>query len=210
MIDLQQALIALGVALAAYAICSVNFSIAIARLLGKADPREIGSKNAGATNMARVAGWPAAASVLLLDLGRAFLVIWGARAAGLGELSPAMALPLLLGNLFPLFHRFRGGKGVAAAVGAMLAIAPLAMLFGGGLFLIALALFRRVSIGSMLMCLGFPVWFLVFDGTTTELATAATIAGVVLVTHRRNIARIARGEEPRLGERAEQTPQEQR
>ena len=201
MIDVQKALLVAGLAIGTYLLGSINFSIVLARLLGKPDPRTIGSKNAGATNMARVAGKPAAAAVLLLDLGRAFVVIWGTRALGLHDLAPAMALPLLLGNLHPVFHRFRGGKGVAATVGVLLAISPPVMLFGGGVFLLTTALFRRVSIGSILMCASYPLWFALFDGTTAELATTATIAVVVVTTHRRNIARIARGVEPRIGER---------
>ncbi|MBW2278828.1 MAG: glycerol-3-phosphate 1-O-acyltransferase PlsY [Deltaproteobacteria bacterium] len=203
MIDVQKALLVVGLAVGTYILGSINFSIVLARLLGKPDPRKFGSKNAGATNMARTAGKPAAVAVLLLDLGRAFVVIWGTRALGLQDLAPAMALPLLLGNLYPVLHRFRGGKGVAASVGAMVAIAPPVMLFGGGVFLLAAALFRRVSIGSILMCASYPAWFALFNGTTAELATAATIAAVVVVTHRRNIARLARGVEPRIGERRE-------
>jgi len=201
MLDVDKTLLVCGLAIGTYLLASINFSIMLARLLGKPDPRTVGSKNAGATNMARVVGKPAAVLVLLLDLARAFVVIWTTRALGLEELAPAMALPLMLGNLFPAFHRFRGGKGVAAAVGAMLAISPPVMLFGGGVFLVVAALFRRVSIGSILMCASYPAWFALFRGTTAELATAATIALVVMVTHRRNIARIARGEEPRIGER---------
>jgi glycerol-3-phosphate acyltransferase PlsY len=203
MIDPWNTVLVVGLAIGAYLLGSINFSIALARLLGKPDPRTVGSKNAGATNMMRAAGKPAAAAVLALDLARAFAVIWGSRALGLHDLAPAMALPLFLGNLYPVFHRFRGGKGVAAAVGATLAICPPAMLFGGGVFLIAIALFCRVSIGSMLMCTAFVVWFAVFRGTAVELVTAATIALTVFVTHRGNIARIARGEEPRIGTRRE-------
>lgn len=203
MVDVQQLLLVAGLAVGAYLLGSINFSIALARILGKPDPRSVGSGNAGATNMARAAGRPAAAAVLVLDVARACAAIWGTRALGLHDLAPAMALPLLLGNLYPVFHRFRGGKGVAAAAGAMLAISPPAMLFGGGVFLVALAALRRVSIGSMAMCLAYPLWFAVFGGTTAELATAATIAAVALATHRQNIARIARGEEPRVGDRRE-------
>jgi glycerol-3-phosphate acyltransferase PlsY len=198
--DAPKLLIAAGFVAAAYLLGSINFSILLARLLGKPDPRTVGSGNAGATNMARAAGKPAAAAVLALDLARAFAVIWGARWFGLVELAPAMALPLFLGNLYPAFHRFRGGKGVAAAVGAMLAISPAAMLFGGGVFLLSVALFRRVSIGSILMCLSYPLWFALFDGTPAELATAGVFGLVVIATHRTNIARIASGDEPRIGE----------
>lgn len=199
-----------GAAIGAYLLGSVNFSILLARLLRKPDPRTVGSGNAGATNLARVAGYPWAVVVLLLDLGRAFGVVYGAVLLGLGELSPALTLPLLLGNLYPLYHRFRGGKGVAAAVGAMLAIEPLAMLCGGGVFFAGAAVTRRVSVGSLAMAASYPAWTWLFGGPRTELVTAATIGGLVIFTHRLNIARLARGEEPRIGARATRTGPEER
>jgi len=188
----------LGAGVGSYLAASVNFSIVAARLLGKGDLRSIGSGNAGATNLSRAAGKPAAAIVLAADLGRASGIILAARALGLGDLASALALPFLLGNLFPVFHGFKGGKGVAASVGLVLAISPLAMLCGGGVFLAVLAISRRVSPGSIAMALGYPAWIWLFGGSATEIAVCGTIALVVAATHRGNIARMIRGEEPRL------------
>jgi acyl phosphate:glycerol-3-phosphate acyltransferase len=192
-------LLVAGTALGSYLAGSLNFSVLASRTLGLKDPRRSGSGNAGATNLSRSAGMPVALGVLVLDLGRAAGVIWGGRAAGLEELAPTLALPLLLGNLFPLFHGFRGGKGVAASCGAMLAISPPALLCGGGLFLLVLALFRRVSPGSLAMCTSFPLWLWLLDGSVTEIAVAGALGAAMLVTHRANLARLVRGEEPRLG-----------
>ncbi len=186
----------------AYLLGSINFSIAAARILRAGDLRAMGSGNAGATNLARAAGKPAAAVVLALDLGRAFAVIHGAFLMGVGDLSPAMALPLLAGNLFPLFHRFRGGKGVAASVGIILAISWQSMLCGGGVFLLVFALSRRVSPASILMCAGYPAWIWLWGGSATEMAVAGTIALLIPITHRVNISRLLAGTEPRTGGRA--------
>ncbi|MFO8073100.1 MAG: glycerol-3-phosphate acyltransferase [Polyangia bacterium] len=197
-----------GAALGSYLAGSVNFSVLASRLLGLGDPRRAGSGNAGATNLFRTAGMPVALGVLVLDLGRAAGVIWGGRTAGLEGLAPALALPLLLGNLFPVFHGFRGGKGVAATSGSMLAISPLALLCGGGLFLLLMASFRRVSLGSLAMCASFPLWLWLLDGSVTEIAVAGTLGAAMLVTHRANLARLVRGEEPRLGRSASEAKSE--
>jgi glycerol-3-phosphate acyltransferase PlsY len=193
--------IALGAAAAAaYLAGSINFSIVASRLLGRGDPRSAGSGNAGATNLARTLGRGPALFVLALDLGRAFAVIRGGQLLGLGDPSAALALPLLLGNLFPLFHSFRGGKGVATAAGAMLAIDPAAMLCGGGVFLVVAALTRRVSAGSLCMALSFGPWLWLFDRPAAAIAVGAAIALVIPLTHRANLRRLLDGSEPRLGE----------
>ena len=142
-----------------------------------------------------------AVPVLLLDIGKAAGVIWGARLLGFGEFAVAFALPMLLGNLFPVFHHFRGGKGVAAAVGIMLAIDPVAMLLGGLILLVVVAVSRRVSLGSLAMVLFYPFWIWLDDGPMNTLVTVLAIALVILFTHRENMERLARGLEPKIGEK---------
>ena len=188
-----------GVFVGAYAAGSVNFSLLAARLLGHGDLRSHGSGNAGATNLARVAGKGAAGAILALDIARGAAVIFAASALGLGPLAPLAAIPLLLGNMFPVFHNLRGGKGVAAAVGAMLVISPLAVLVGGGAFFAAFAIGRRVSLGSLCMALAYPVSTLLFGGDGFEVCTAGAIAALLVASHRRNIARLLAGVEPRFG-----------
>jgi glycerol-3-phosphate acyltransferase PlsY len=190
---------AAGVLVGAYAAGSVNFSLLAARLLGHGDLRRHGSGNAGATNLARVAGKGAAVAVLGLDVARGAAVILAAGALGLEPWVPLAAVPLLLGNMFPVFHGFRGGKGVAAAVGAMLVISPFAMLASGGAFLAVFAIGRRVSLGSLAMALAFPGAAYLLGGTCVDVATAAAIALLLLSSHRANIARLLSGTEPRFG-----------
>ncbi len=109
---------------AAYMAGSINFSILVFRLTGRQDPRHYGSGNPGATNVYRQAGIGWAAAVLLLDVGRAVLVALAAEALVLSWQVPWVGLGLILGNRFPCFHRFQGGKGVANYLGFTAVIAP--------------------------------------------------------------------------------------
>jgi len=191
--------VAVGAAVGAYAAGSVNFSLFAARLLGHGDLRRLGSGNAGATNLARVAGKGPAAAVLALDIARGAGVIFAASAVGLDPWSPLAAIPLLLGNMFPVFHNLRGGKGVAAAVGALLVVSPFAALIGGGIFFTAFAIGRRVSAGSIAMALSYPAAAMLLGGSWVDVATATGLAVLLVASHRRNIARLAAGTEPRFG-----------
>lgn len=183
----------------AYLSGSLNTSILVARLLGRRDPRSAGSKNAGATNVLRTMGRKAALFVLFIDLAKAYLTIFALDKLNVGNMGAAFVLPYLLGNLFPVFHGFKGGKGVAAVVGAFSAVAPWAVLLGGCLFLLVLAASRRVSLGSIIMALSYPIWCVVLHAPSVTTITAATLAAVIVLTHIPNIKRLIRGEEPRIG-----------
>jgi len=196
MLEIHPLLVVAGIGLAAYAAGSVNFSILAARIAGLPDPRTSGSGNAGATNLSRAAGWPAAAAVLALDVGRAFLVVFLAEQAGSPAPAGAFALPLLLGNTYPAFHRFRGGKGVATSIGALLAAAPTVAACGVGAFLVAFAATRRASVGSLALALSYPASAWLLGGDPLEIAAAGGITLLLVFTHRANIRRLARGEEP--------------
>lgn len=201
MFVVSQEMYTVAIALGAYLLGSINFSIATCRLLGVDDPRRRGSGNPGATNLLRTVGWKIATPVLALDLAKAYVAVWAASKLGRSDIAPAMAMPLLFGNIFPLFHRFRGGKGVAAAAGAFLAIDPIAFLVGGAIFAIAVAAGRRISVGSMAMVASYPVTLWLIGGSQVAVATGGAVIAVVAVTHRGNISRLARGLEPRIGER---------
>jgi glycerol-3-phosphate acyltransferase PlsY len=171
----------------------------MARIYGIEDIRGQGSGNAGATNLLRTAGWTVALPVLLAEFFKGYFVIWMARTMGLGALAPTIAFPYVLGNLYPVFHRFKGGKGVAAMTGTCLAIDPLVMLLGGSVFLVVFRFGKIVSLGSLSMILSYPVWLLMLGGTETEFMTFSVMTVLTPITHRANIIRLIRGEEPRLG-----------
>lgn len=189
----------LGAFLLAYLSGSLNTSILVARLSGRRDPRSAGSKNAGATNVLRTMGRKAALFVLFIDFSKAYLTIFALDKLNIDGIGAAFALPYLLGNLFPVFHGFRGGKGVAAVVGTFSAVEPWAVLLGGCLFLLVLAASRRVSLGSIIMVMSYPIWCAVLHAPCVTTITAGTLATVIVLTHIPNIKRLIRGEEPRIG-----------
>ena len=182
---------------ASYLTGSVNLTIVGSHLLKVKDPRETGSGNAGATNLLRSAGPLAATPILLLDFGKAYGIIALAHVVLANPLwAAAMIIPLLVGNIYPVFHRFRGGKGVAAFVGAMLAISPIVAVLAGIVFPLTLALFRRVSAASLAMVLSHVPLFVLLGDPKTLWFVSALAALIILYTHRTNIRRLFHGEEP--------------
>lgn len=200
-LDIQNVYLFFLMASAAYILGSFNTAVIAFKLLRLPDPRAAGSGNPGATNALRAAGPKVALPVLLADLGKAYGTIWLGRACGLAEDASLLALPYVLGNLCPIFHRFRGGKGVAASVGSLLAIAPLAMLLGGLFFLLIVATTKFVSLGSLLMLLSTAVWMWFVPEISG--AGSGVVAGLLFVsalfTHRHNIMRLVHGTEPKIG-----------
>ncbi|MGC1403593.1 MAG: glycerol-3-phosphate acyltransferase [Thermodesulfobacteriota bacterium] len=175
--------------LATYLAASINFSIILFELLGKGDPRDHYSRNAGTTNVTRLLGLFWGLMILLLDMGRA-----GAAAYIGGRFLPAPLVPLLglvlvIGNQKPLFHGFRGGKGVASYLGFTAMIAPvlagascLAWLFGYGLS-------RQPFIGSILMILVLGLGTIVhYSGAWPVMISAVLTMVLILQSHKPNMA----------------------
>lgn len=199
-------MIALAVAAAAYLLGSISFAVLVVRLLQGRDLRAVGSGNAGATNVLRAAGGPAAALVLALDLAKGAVPVAVARALGLGSAAiGGAALAAVLGHVYPLFFGFRGGKGVATAAGSLVVLLPPAALAALGVFALAVAVTRVVSIGSIAAALALPAlaWALGALGVTgappREIWLGSCgIALLVLVKHHGNLRRLLAGTEPRL------------
>jgi acyl phosphate:glycerol-3-phosphate acyltransferase len=192
------------ISLAAYLLGSVSFAIVTSKLLRLPDPRSYGSKNPGATNVLRSGSRIAAALTLAGDAGKGWLAVWlaalytgAAPAAGLE--APLAGLCAYLGHLFPVFHGFRGGKGVATAAGVLLGIDP--WLAGATLasFAAIVAFFRMVSLASIIAAAFAAFYAFWLFGLRPVTATVAIMALLVIVRHRANIGRIVRGEESRLG-----------
>jgi acyl phosphate:glycerol-3-phosphate acyltransferase len=198
MVTSENAISLAAVFLVVYLIGAVNLSFLAARVAGIDDMRRIGSGNPGVTNLYRAAGLRVALPVLIGDILKAVMAVNLVLVIGQPSLRPLTILPYMFGNLFPLFHGFKGGKGVAAAVGAVLAQNPLVMLLGGGVFIILFALFRRVSIGSLSMGFSYPLWVLLLDESLLFFWVSCAVAIILVLTHRRNITRILKGTEPRL------------
>jgi glycerol-3-phosphate acyltransferase PlsY len=190
---------------AAYLLGSLTFATILVRLTRGIDIRTVGSGNAGGTNVLRTAGKPLALTVAALD------ILKGAAAVLLMQTITydprwlgAAAVAAILGHVFPVFFGFRGGKGVAAAVGSFAVLAPWAVLVIVGVFLLVVATTRYVSLGSVTAACLLPVTTgFLFHAPEGEVVAAAAAALLLIVSHRANIRRLLSGKEPRLGEKDE-------
>lgn len=193
-----------GVVLVAYLVGSISFSYVTVWLMHGRDIRELGSGNAGATNVLRTTGLTAALAVLVLDVAKGAAPILLARALGSGPpVMAAAAVAAVLGHVFPVYLRFRGGKGVATALGALGALAPLPTVVATGLVLLLISWTGYVSLGSIVGVMAAPVLMVLWKVGTWHAVAAAAIAIVVISRHAGNIRRLRAGTERRLGERVE-------
>ena len=191
---------------AAYCIGSLSFAVIVSRTMGLADPRSYGSGNPGATNVLRTGHELAAALTLIGDTGKGALAVllaalYTGESPAAGVDAPTAGAMALLGHVYPVFHGFRGGKGVATAAGVLLALHWLLGLGTLATFGIIVAFFRMVSLASMIAAVFAVFWSVFLFGPAPVSFVVGAIALLVLWRHRDNIVRIARGAEPRLGEK---------
>jgi glycerol-3-phosphate acyltransferase PlsY len=190
--------------LLAYCLGSVSFAIAVSKLMRLPDPRSYGSKNPGATNVLRTGKTVAAVLTLLGDAGKGWLAVF--LAAQLGGDVPAAGIAVFLGHLFPVFHRFRGGKGVATAAGVLfgfdlwLGLATLAT------WIVIAVFFRYSSLASLLAAVFAPIYTWWLFGLSPVLPVVAAICLLLIWRHRGNIARLLAGTESRLGQKKASPP----
>ncbi|HEX2090850.1 MAG TPA: glycerol-3-phosphate 1-O-acyltransferase PlsY [Longimicrobiaceae bacterium] len=196
---------------ASYLLGSVPASYIAGRLARGIDLREHGSGNLGATNTFRVLGPHVAAPVMVFDVLKGFAP---ARFFPLWDSSPDWRWALgygaaaIVGHVFSLYMRFRGGKGVATGAGVFLALAPAAVGIASGVWLTTLWLARMVSLASILAALAVvPLLWLTTDRAEVRVLGVA-VAGFIVFAHRANVGRIMRGEEHRFGKRAAEHPAE--
>lgn len=200
----------LAAAIFSYLLGSLNFSIIFSNKVMGGDVRNSGSGNAGSTNMLRSYGWKVGVLTLGMDFLRTFLVIlcvvlvfdrvapdWRQTAAAVSGFC------VELGHCFPLFFKFKGGKGVAVGAIISLMVDWRCFLIIIVTFLIATAISKYVSLGSMLGALAFPCSFAFFADFSTVQGTLAFIvsilvSGLIIILHRQNISRLIKGEESKL------------
>jgi glycerol-3-phosphate acyltransferase PlsY len=194
---------ALTIVLAAafsYLLGSVSFAIVVSRLMRLPDPRSYGSKNPGATNVLRTGRKAAAALTLAGDAGKGWLAVWLAQALTGDALAVAVAgLAVFLGHLYPVFYRFRGGKGVATAAGVLLGFN---VWLGAGALVtwaVIAAFFRFSSLASIVAALfaAFYAWWLF--GVQPLAGAVLAMSALLVWRHRENIRRLAAGTESKLG-----------
>lgn len=185
--------------LAGYLLGSIPFGLILTRLTGAGDLRAIGSGNIGATNVLRTGRKGLAAATLLLDLAKGAAAVWLARELP-GELAAAGGFGAVIGHCFPVWLRFRGGKGVATLMGVCLGLAwPIGAVYAA-VWLGMLALTRTSSLGGMSAAVAAPLAAL-GSGHAAYAPVLAALCALVLWLHRANIARLRAGTEPKVGGR---------
>lgn len=188
-------MVTIGVILLAYLAGSFPFGLFIAQASCGIDPRSAGSRNIGATNVARLCGTRLGVITLVCDALKGAVPVLVARA-----ICPSpwfvglVGLAAVCGHLFPVFLYYKGGKGVATTIGAFLAMAPLAMVISGLSCAGAIALSGYVSVGSLLLAASLP-FTLLFTGHAGLVPVGMVVAALIIWKHKENIRRLRAGEE---------------
>jgi glycerol-3-phosphate acyltransferase PlsY len=201
----MQLVVLISIIISAYLLGSIPTSVWVGKGFYGIDIREHGSGNAGATNTIRVLGWKAGLPVMIVDVLKGFAAVTLIRfvQSPLPGTDQFVNYQLMLGgaavigHIFPVFARFRGGKGVATLFGMILAISPFSTMVCAGVFLITLFLTKYVSLSSILAGFTFPVAVIViFNTSVISMAVFSIAVSVLLVlTHQKNIGRLLRKEE---------------
>ena len=198
-----------GATLLAYLLGSLSFAVIVSRVLGLNDPRSYGSKNPGATNVLRSGNKAAAVATLLLDGLKGWLAVvlvkWFGGDWGMGDGTvAAVALAVFLGHLYPVFFRFKGGKGVATAAGVLLGVNWVLGLATLATWLIVAFFSRYSSLAAIAAAVFAPLFYLLGDRAAwyvdkSIVAALIAISALLLYRHRENINRLLKGTESRLG-----------
>ncbi len=186
----------------AYLVGSIPVGYLFFRIGENKDIRGFGSRSTGATNVLRLKGWKYAVPVAVLDVLKAALPVWLAlQLFDNTRIALAAAFLVTLGHCFPVFIKFRGGKGVSTAMGAYAILAPVSFLLSLAVFVGTIAATRFVSLGSLLATLSFPLWayFLYNDRQAAVLGVAMFV--LIALRHRGNIQRLLGGQERKFGQR---------
>ena len=195
--------------LASYLLGAIPTSHLVSRIFAKIDLREHGSGNLGATNLYRVLGWKYAIPVALFDIAKGAIpvLVFAPQVSDSELFGLACGIAAILGHVFSVFVRFRGGKGVATAAGVMLALTPLALAVAATVWALVVLLTGYVSLGSIAAAAVLPlaVYLLESPRTPELLWIDAVVAAGVIILHRRNIQRLLKGTENRFGRRAATT-----
>ena len=193
----------------AYLMGSLSFAVIVSRVMGLNDPRTFGSKNPGATNVLRSGNKAAAVLTLLLDAAKGWLPValvaayggqWG---LGAGTVA-AVGLAAFLGHLYPVFFKFKGGKGVATALGVLLGFSGWLGLGVALVWLTMAVVFRYSSLAALVAAIGAPILYILAGGSLwsleSSIAAALVVMGALLVyRHNENISRLIQGKESKLG-----------
>jgi acyl phosphate:glycerol-3-phosphate acyltransferase len=185
----------------AYMVGSISTGVLLSKLFGRGNLQTEGSKNIGATNVSRLMGIKWGILTLLGDTLKGMIVVWTGQwvFAGQGDqgslIIALMALAVFLGHIFPVFLGFKGGKGVATALGIFILLGPKAILVALPIFVLVVLLGKYVSLGSLVAAGSFPVLMIIFNYHFYTVMLAIVIAAVIILKHKKNILRLTKGEE---------------
>lgn len=184
----------------AYLMGSLPTALLVVRAVTGGDVRETGSGNVGGTNALRAAGWRVGASVTLVDIAKGAIPVWLMQRYNPSSVwvSAAM-LAVVIGHCYPVWLKFRGGKGVATGIGAFLVIAPLSTLAAFGLWIVVLLVFRWVGLASMVASASFPLVLKLIDNPDIVTLVAVSAASILIIfRHSSNIRKMLSGEEVKI------------
>jgi glycerol-3-phosphate acyltransferase PlsY len=199
---MDETLLCFLMVIAGYLLGAIPFGVVVSKAMGLPDPRTVGSKNVGFTNVLRVSGMKAGILTLLGDMGKGWVMGW----AGMQWLSDErftmfVALSVILGHIFSPFLHFKGGKGVATAIGAVLGLSPSIGLLLLLIWLGAVAIWRYSSGGALAAFACLPVVAIVNEQRQEFLVFAMVVSTLVWIRHKDNIVRLWSGTEGKVGER---------
>lgn len=199
--DLLPAIVAVAIA---YLIGSISFAVVVSRAMGLADPRSYGSGNPGATNVLRTGNRRAAVLTLVGDAAKGAVAVLLAKAVaqryGFGDMVLAVVgLAAFVGHLFPAFHGFRGGKGVATAAGVLLALSPWLGLATLATWIAIAVFFRYSSLAALVAAVFAPAYYALLAGVDGVLAMLVAMGALLVWRHRANVAKLLAGTESRIG-----------
>ncbi len=188
---------------AAYLLGSIAFGILVSKIFGLPDPRTVGSGNPGATNVLRSGKKSAAALTLLGDVFKGWFPVWLALQSGmLMWVVSAVGVAVFLGHLYPIFYKFKGGKGVATALGVMLAISPTLGLAAIVTWVLVFAISRYSSLGAIVAAVLAPVYAWVLLSAYKDYVITVLVMSLLLIwRHRINIQKLVAGTESGFGKR---------
>jgi glycerol-3-phosphate acyltransferase PlsY len=193
----------LPMVIVAYLIGSVPFAWLLARRWGAADLRHVGSGNIGAANVLRASGVKAGVLVAVLDIAKGALSVMLAERFGGHAAAPAAAgLAAIVGHIYPVWLRFRGGKGVATACGVFSVLTPLAVPPALGIFVVTVWITKYISLGSVLASIALPPIAYALGSPAPAVAAAFAASIIIVFRHRANVLRLRAGTERRIGARA--------
>jgi len=186
----------------AYLLGSVSFAVVVSRAMGLADPRSYGSGNPGATNVLRTGNRRAAVLTLIGDAAKGAVAVAKAVAQryGFGDAVLAgVGLAAFVGHLYPVFHGFQGGKGVATAAGVLLALSPWLGLATLATWIAIAVFFRYSSLAALVAAVFAPAYYALLGGVDAVLAVLVAMGALLVWRHRANVAKLLAGTESRIG-----------